>query len=138
VPSDSWAVEGLKLVPQIIGVLWSGLVATIAIMFSLMRDEDLDKLHHSFGDGFLETLMILKSHVIVIFLSLIISLMSFYLEFPFINQILNYFLISSLSAFYFIQIFFLLVTAYSTLEILNSLFILFEIKFRLITKPNKK
>lgn len=135
ISNNEWSIEGLKLVPSIIGVLFGGLLTTIAIIFSIIKDEELKGLYKKYGDSFFDSLQQLKYHILLILLTLILSIFAFLLDIPdLLLKILNMIPVSVNIVFPFLQVFFFLLTIYSTIEVVNILFLIFEIKFEILKK----
>lgn len=130
---DKWIEEGIKLIPPTIGLLWGGLVATVAIIFALMKEEDLLKLHR-LNHNFTTALLNLKNHLTTLLILLAISLLSFFIEIPFVTKMLNEFNIPVINMFYFVESFLFFFAVYSAYEVINSLFLVFEIKLNLLEK----
>lgn len=133
--NDSWSSEGFKLVPQIIGILLGGLLAAISIIFALIKDEELIRLYKRHGSSFFESLIKLKQHTIIIIVALFVSVLSFIIGMPFLFPIkIGIFEIKATQVFNFIEIFLLLLTGYLAIEVVLSLFLIFEIKLNTLTK----
>lgn len=131
ITGDKWVEEGIKLIPQTIGVLWGGLVATVTIIFTLIKEEDLIRLKRQ-SPHFTNALLNLKNHLSALLISLLLSILSFYIEIPIVTTIMDKLNIPILNMFYFLESFFLLFSVYSAYEVINSLFLVFEIKLSLL------
>jgi len=136
VSKDKWAEEGFKLFPSVIGVMWAGLVSAIAIIFSLLKEEDIVKLTEE-GITVLDELTGLRKHVMCLLVVLVYATLTFVIEIPFVTQFCTSLRITPFDIFYFSQIFSLLLACYLAYEVISSLFLVFEIKHRLYVMPKK-
>lgn len=135
ISANSCSTEGLKMIPSTIGVLLGGLLAAVAIIFSIIKDEDLKVLYNKYGNKFSESIQTLKYHITAIIGYLLISLLSFIINAP--NKVvylISYLNISIFNIFSFVEIFSFLLSLSSTLEVIHVLFLIFEIKFVMITR----
>lgn len=139
ISNNSLGIEGLKMIPPTIGVLLGGLLTTIAIIFGIIKDEDLEKLNNKYGNSFFESLNNLKYHILFILFSLVVTLTAFFIKMPpLLIDYLSLIQLNPIQVFYFIQVFFILMTVYSAMEVINILFLIFEIKFILIKNKSKQ
>ena len=128
ISDNDWVTEGFKMMPSIIGILLGGLLAAIAIIFSIIRDEDLKILYNKYGKKFSESIQILKYHITAIIVYLLISFLSFIIGMPDIFiRLLSILHITVFHFFCFIQILCFILSLYSTLEVVYVLFLIFEI-----------
>lgn len=130
ITNDNITMEGMKMVPTTIGVIFGGLLTTIAIIFSIIKDEELKELYKRHGERFISALYNLKNHMILVLLCLFISILTFFFQMPsFVESLLTSYGMCTMQIFYFLNFFFLSLTMYSTIEVINILFLVFQIKF---------
>lgn len=140
VTDDSITMEGMKMTPTVIGVVLGGIITTIAIIFSMIKDEEFIELYKCHGDVFSNALDNLKYHTLLILVALLSAILSFFFAMPSILvQLIETYGVCNMQLFYFSQIFFLLITFYSTVEVISILFLILEIKLvRLKREVDKK
>ena len=132
VSGDKWVEEGFKLIPQVLGVAWGGLVASVAIIFALIKDEDIQRLHQQ-GSKFTDALINLKNHLIALLYAFTLSILAFFIEFPFVTYLADMLNVPLINLFYFVETLLLLFSVYSVREVINSLFLVFEIRINLLS-----
>lgn len=126
-------LDGVKMIPTIIGVLLGGLLAAIAIIFGIIRDEDIKLLLRKYGKAFSSSIDLLKDHIVLILINMFLALAAFFIKAPyFILFVLDYNSIPIAHLFYFLEFLFLLLTLYSTVEVINILFLVFNIRMEII------
>ncbi len=132
-------IELFQMFPTCIGVLLGGLMTTVAIIFGVIRDEDLKQLYEKYGDKFSDSLTRLKYHILSILFILFGSILSFFINSPaFLLWLSKKATIPEIQIFYFVQIFLAYLTLYLTIEVVNVFFLIFEIKFQMIIKSNRR
>lgn len=135
VSEDQLSIEGMKMVPAAIGVLFGGLMATIAILFGVIKEEDLMTLAEEHSISSFNSLKRLKYHILLILFAFFATLFAFFTTAPrWVQKLLEWISISNLELFRFIQIYFILLTLYMTIEVVNVLFFVFEIKFIMLVQ----
>lgn len=114
-------------IPIFVATLFCGILTTIAIIFSVIDTETMNLISDKYGSRFLDSITNLKKHVMVIIELLVLSSLGFVIEissFGLFDR--NY----EFKVFCGFQIFYFFMTIFITLEIVNILFMIFEIKFR--------
>jgi len=134
VAGNDWSKEGLKMIPPTIGVLLGGLLSTIAIIFSLLKEDEIKLLYEKYGEKLINPFRDLKLHILLILSAMILSLLSFVLSVPqWIFSDLNV-KVNSITVFNFIQLLCILITLASTIEVILVLFLIFEVKLIILRK----
>lgn len=137
IPIDN-GVRFLTILPDILGVLLGGILASLAIIFGLLSSKDLERINKDFEnnekDPYISFLKNTKSDAIIIFFSLVVSiiiLVIYDIEFSINHLEFQKRLLFSLN---FIFLFISLSAAY---DIILSLFYLNELRYILSTKNQK-
>lgn len=131
-------VRVITVLPDILGVLLGGILASLAIIFGLLSSKDLERIKKDFKDSgkdpYVNFLKNTKFDAKIIFFSLVVSiiiLVIYDIEFSINHLEIQKRLFFSLS---FIFFFFSLSSAY---DIILSLFYLNELRYTLSTKKQE-
>lgn len=79
---DALIVSGVNLIPVTIGVIFGGLLTTTAIIFGLMKEDELELLYLNHGDKVFNSIKRIKFHLIVLVLILLLNVLSFVITIP--------------------------------------------------------
>lgn len=124
----------LDFIPTVISVLLTGMFSTITIMLSLILNKDLINLESSFKKNIEESLPLIRLHLLMFICLLTLSVVASYWPDLLLNLLPHIIVrfISTNNISVFTNIFSMTLAIISTVEMINTVFALFEVRWILL------